>query len=445
MSGGAKTISFIAVFAGLTTLAVSAQAAYDQPVTWSDMSNMDLRPVLQSQYASSENLFQPNVTETQQEIAMRDADSRINPEFHVPPGMENSVRFWLRIYTEFTTQHVVLFDDHHPEIVYEVLDFRQLAKTARNGVIYEIVQHQRIQKAIDKYRRALNKLAKNPHPKRLSPEQVTILAALKKAKHKHSFKDLAQNLRAQTGQRDNIIKGLLAAESFFPKMEQIFTKMGIPLELTRLALVESSFNLGATSRVGAAGVWQFMPKSGKEFLLIDDRYQIDERISPLKATVAAGRLLKRNRKTLGSWALAVTSYNHGLRGLRRIPASQKRFEKLSSVFSPDRKNSPLGWASRNYYSEFLAVVHAEAYRNLFYGQPPVSNMRPIMFVRVNKPQNAMAIALEHGASVQDLRLLNPDVKNLHKKLPKGFWLAVPGTEDDLAGLTRRIAPLKGST
>jgi len=67
------------------------------------------------------------------DLVLRDADARIGRDFPHPAQLKESVTFWLRIYhTEFTTQHVVVFDDRHPEIVYAVLDFRELAKTARN-------------------------------------------------------------------------------------------------------------------------------------------------------------------------------------------------------------------------------------------------------------------------------------------------------------------------
>lgn len=418
--------------------ASAAFAAYEQPVTWEDMKAMDLRAAFRSQYASPGNLMDPVISASDMDLVMRDADARISNEFHIPDTLKPTVNFWLRIYTQYTTQHVVIFDARHPEVVYDVLDFRELSKTARNRVVYEIVSKNRVKKAMESYRKALDQLARNPKPKHPSHEEQNILAAVKNLPHKHSFSELRRNVRSQTGQRDNIMKGLLAAETFFPKMEQIFTKMNVPLELTRLTLVESSFNLNAKSKVGASGVWQFMPKSGKEFLMIDDHFDIDERLSPLKATVAAAKLLKRNKKILGHWALAVTSFNHGVRGLPRLDSEEASFAKFANVFDSCSKNHSkkhLGYASRNYYAEYLAVLHAEAYRHLFYGKPPTAFVQPVAFHKASTGKTAIQVAKEHGIPLPQFELYNPDVMNIHAKLPHGFLIAIPGESDDLAMLT----------
>ena len=228
------------------------------------------------------------------------------------------------------------------------------------------------------------------------------------------------------------MKGLVAAESFFPKMEDLFRKLGAPVKLTRLSLVESSFNLHATSRVGAAGVWQFMPKTGASFMMIDPRLDIDERLSPLKSTVAAAKLLKQNKRYFGNWPLAVTAYNHGLRGLSAHRKSER--SQFLSLFYPAIK-AALGWAGRNYYAEFLAVLHAEAYRKLYYGEPPVSELRAFAFRKLTEPKTAMQLAMENGIALQEFKLFNPDIRDLRKRLPRGFLVAIPGLLDDVALLT----------
>jgi membrane-bound lytic murein transglycosylase D len=78
-----------------------------------------------------------------------------------------------------------------------------------------------------------------------------------------------EDMRFQTGQRDNVINGITIADRYFPWMEQIFRETGVPWELTRLGLVESSFNHRATSRVGAKGVYQFMEVTARKILPFD--------------------------------------------------------------------------------------------------------------------------------------------------------------------------------
>lgn len=425
---------------GLLISAPWAHAASDQPVTWSDMSSIDLRNVLGSTYASSNNLLESTVPDSALELVLRDVDVRINEEFHVPPAMKESVSFWLKIYTQHSTQHLVIFDSKHPSLVYEVMDFRELARTSKSLLLYEVVRNNRVKKTLDAYQVAFQRLSKKPHPKHPTREEAMILKVASRLPHKHSFKDLARSQRSQTGQRDNMVKGLLAAETFFPKMESMFLKMGIPVELTRLSLVESSFNINARSRSGAVGVWQFLLLSGKEYLLIDEKHQIDERLSPLKATVAAGKLLKRNYRILGDWSLAVTSYNHGLRHLPRLRKGSKDRARALGYFDLCSKKSPLGFASRNYYAEFLAVVHAEAYRKLYFGAAPPIPDRVVStkFEKLKKMETMFAIAKRAGISLHQFRLLNPDVWSANNQVPKGFWVALPSEEDELTGLSKHI-------
>ncbi len=411
-------------------------ASYDHVVTWSDMSDLDLRVALRSQYGSSGNMLETEISESSFEIVLRDADNRIQPEFRIPAELRASVGFWLRIYTQYTTQHSVIFDSRHPELIYEVLDFRDLAKTARNAIVYEIVSKKRIKNAMEAYRKALHRLAKGAKPK--TREERIVAQAVKKLKHKHSLNELAQNVRSQTGQRDNIMKGLIAAEAFFPRMESVFKEVGIPTQLTRLALVESSFDLRAQSHAGAAGVWQFMPSIGAKFLKIDRAEMIDERLSPMKSTLAAGKLLRENYTRFKNWPLAITSYNHGLKGLpranRQIAEADEEFARLAPLFKGCNKRSPLGWAGRNYYSEFLAALHAESYRQIFYGEPPVQKIRAVSFKLAPAGQTALSAAMFYNVSIHEFKLMNPDIKDLHRKLPRNFYVAIPADNDDLSAL-----------
>jgi membrane-bound lytic murein transglycosylase D len=420
---------------------MSAIAAYDHVVTWSDQSALDLAPVLSSQYASSGNLLDPVISDSALKVALTDADNRINPLFHVPPQMRGSVDFWMRMYTVYTTQQVAVFDSRHPEILYDVLDFRDLAKTARNQVVYEILRARRVKAAVHAYTAALNRLASAHRSAKSgqSAEERRILAALKNFKGKRNYREFAENLKTQTGQRDNVIKGLLAAEVYFPKMERVLSGMGVPPELSRLTLVESSFDLSAYSRTGAQGVWQFMPGPGHKLMLIDDRSGIDERLSPLKSTVAAGVMLKESYHRFNNWALAITSYNHGLKGLPRLERGPRSndFKKIAPLFEPSNKASPLGWAGRNYYAEFLAMVHAEAYRHIFYGEPPSTSIGAIAFKRIDQRATLMQVATLYGVSVHELREVNPDVRNMKGALPAGFLIALPDSVDDIALLTAK--------
>jgi membrane-bound lytic murein transglycosylase D len=436
---GIAALSLVAFAVSLpVATAPSAWGAYDHVVTWSDQSALDLSSVLKSQYASSGNLLDPVISDSALMVASTDADGLIDPLFKIPPQLSGAVGFWLKMYTTYTTQHVAIFDARHPEIVYEVLDFRDLARTARNQVVYEILRERRIKATIRSYLTAFSRLARaGAKGAAKNPVEKNVLLALKSVKRKISYHDLAENLKSQTGQRDNVMKGLLAAKVYFPKMELLFANMGLPRELTRITLVESSFDLSAYSRTGAQGVWQFMPAPGHHLMLIDEAHGIDERLSPLKSTVAAGRMLKESYHRFNNWALAVTSYNHGLKGLPKLARSNHSndFGPIAGLFDPVSRKSPLGWAGRNYYAEFLAMVHAEAYRHLFYGDAPLAAIAPVAFKRLDRKSNLVELAALSGISVQALRMANPDVRDMKLSLPAGFLVAMPGDSDDLVLLT----------
>jgi membrane-bound lytic murein transglycosylase D len=312
---------------------------------------------------------------------------------------------------------------------------------------YEIVRDRRIKKRFAEYRAAFAHLAKLSKGRKLTPEskglndtERRVLASIAKAEHPHGIKDWNAGFRGQTGQRDMVVKGLLSAETFFPKMEEVFEELGLPRELTRIPLVESSFNIVAHSKAGARGVWQFMPVVGKEFMKVDEKNGIDERLSPLKSTVAAARLLKRNLVIAGNWPLAITAYNHGYTGIRKLSASERASAIDGRLFKLCQKGKrrTLGYASSNYYAEFLALLHAEAYKDLFYGDVPMPVAPALTFHRVNVPLTASDYARRNGIPLQDFRLFNPDVRSPKARLPEGFYVILPGNDGEIDELVSAI-------
>jgi membrane-bound lytic murein transglycosylase D len=146
-------------------------------------------------------------------------------------------------------------------------------------------------------------------------------------------------------------------------MERIFAEVGIPLELTRLPHIESSFENRALSKVGAAGMWQIMPATGRLYLRVDR--VVDERLNVRAATLAAARILRDNYEKLGTWPLAITAYNHGPNGMRRAVDTVGTTD--FGVIVQQYRGPLFGFASRNFYAEFLAALDVSQNYKQYFG------------------------------------------------------------------------------
>jgi membrane-bound lytic murein transglycosylase D len=208
-------------------------------------------------------------------------------------------------------------------------------------------------------------------------------------------------------------------------MEAIFKRYKLPTELTRIPFVESSFNDHATSKVGASGIWQFMGNTGRKFMLVDG--VIDERRSPLKATEAAARLLKENHMILyRSWPLAITAWNHGPGGIRK--ASQKAGSRdLAQIIARYRSRS-FDFASSNFYSEFLAALHAEKYSHEIFENLDREEHLDLQLVKLSRSVRVSDLLRVSKLSLTDFLTINPELKTAARRnllLPRGFRLHVP--------------------
>lgn len=134
---------------------------------------------------------------------------------------------------------------------------------------------------------------------------------MKKALKAHSFSTM-QTLKLH--QR---------AEVWFPIIEPILKKYGVPEDFKYVPLVETGMKRGLFSPKGAAGVWQFMPQTARDYgLTVNDK--VDERMNVRLATVAAAKYLRDLHKQFNSWTLAAAAYNGGEGRMRRQITKQKQ-------------------------------------------------------------------------------------------------------------------------
>ncbi|MGE3539520.1 MAG: LysM peptidoglycan-binding domain-containing protein [Candidatus Tectimicrobiota bacterium] len=273
--------------------------------------------------------------------------------FPLPEALRPNVTFWKRIFAVFDTNGGVLHDASDVTIVYEVW-YNDLPNDSQ-------LRQSIIDEARMRYRMALTSLADGKRVD-LSSDEERIWSMFQGKQHAAAFRAAAGNLRFQGGMRSRFAQGLLRSWSYLPEIEEIFASMGLPQELTMLPHVESSFENRALSKVGAAGIWQIMPATGRRFLRVDGG--VDERLNIRQATIAAARLLRENYDLLGTWPLAVTAYNHGAYGMKQAVATVGSTD-FGLIFQQYR--GPLfGFASQNFYAEFLAAVEvAKNYKQYF--------------------------------------------------------------------------------
>lgn len=340
-------------------------------------------------------------------------------DFPRPPAIEPAVEFWTTVYAEVPTSGGLLHDRYNLSVMYEELDFGENASYRhRNRLLRERRDH---------YRELLREIARSDRSD-LTDEAARVLAMWPEDVSDERLREAAHNIRFQLGQADKFHDGLVRAGAWEPHIRGTLRKMGLPEELAALPHVESSFNPEAYSRVGAAGIWQFTRATGKRYMRIDR--VVDERMDPYHSTVAAARLLKHNHAATSDWALAITAYNHGLRGIRR-GVRQVGSSAIADLIA-DYQDSRWGFASRNFYAAFLAAVDVDAQAEQYFGfirrRPPVDTelVELPFYVSADKLADAFDIARERLRKLN--RGLRGPVWRGEKRVPRGYHLRVPSDQ-----------------
>jgi len=264
-------------------------------------------------------------------------------------GLEKRVDFWKKVYTQYGEDDVIIHDRVQVNLIYDVAtESDQSSKIAT------------VERALDEIRNNLDT------PEDLNPAAKQIrdaIAGYGLPVSASVLQELRDNVHTQLGIKERFRRGIIRSGRYVAGFQEILTKQGLPEELALLPLVESSFENRSFSKAGAAGIWQFTRSTGRLYLRVNRK--LDDRLDPMKSTQAAARLLNDNYKALGSWPLAITAYNHGRAGMLR--AQNEVGSEITSIINEYR--GPLfGYASMNFYSEFLAAV--EVYQNYdqYFGQ-----------------------------------------------------------------------------
>lgn len=339
-------------------------------------------------------------------------------DFPRPQGLQSAFNFWTRIYAEFDVASGLIHDSRDLSIIYSPLYLNPGAPlTSQKRTIEEIIGH---------YRAALLSLADGKRADLNVFEQRALEPWRKRGAKPEDLREAAERVRFQRGQVDRLREGLERARRWQSRIEAILREQGLPLGLAALPHVESSYNPNAVSKVGAAGLWQFMPATARRYIRVDD--EIDERFDVIKSTQAAANLLHQNYSVLQHWPLALTAYNHGLSGVRRAvrETGSPDIARIVAEYQGPR----FGFASRNFYVAFVAAHDLV--------QDPERNLRaidPADALELTAPAYLPARVLADflGISPQDFRAVNPemhhDIWNGAQLIPRGARLRLPPSID----------------
>ena len=339
--------------------------------------------------------------------------------FPRPAALEPAVQFWIKVYTEVTTNQGYVHDAVDLSVVYEIVDLPAYASNNERGRL--------VTNAKFRYVKALTAVARGKRTK-LSATEARVLAAWPKGTPAKTFAAAADNVRFQLGQSDRFREGLVRSGQWKPHIRSVLAEYNLPVELEVLPHVESSFNPSAWSKVAAAGMWQFMPVTARDFMRVD--HVVDERMDPFIATEGAARLLKRNYGLTGTWPLALTSYNHGTGGMIRA-AKQVGTKDIGTIVQK-YNGAAFGFASRNFYASFLAALEIDRHPDRYFGSLKLDAPTGYDVVAVREFIPARALAQSAGISLDELRQHNPalmePVWSGEKYIPQGYMVRIPRSQ-----------------
>ncbi len=355
--------------------------------------------------------------------------------FDVPPGLEKQVNFWIDIYTKYTTNQGVIHDSESIDTVYEVVDFNDIES---NSSLTEFQKSKARRKRVDNLKKQvverLKYLQNISGPEGLAGDDLRYWKYFEKSTEPEKFVAASEKgrLRFQLGQKDRMQKGIYLSGRYLEHFERIFKDQGLPLELTRLAFVESSFNVFARSKVGASGLWQIMPYTGRPYRMISPT--VDKRNDPVEATRLAAKLLAMNFGMLDSWPLAITGYNHGPAGVKRM-TQKYNTTSIVDLIQNVKSSKTFGFASRNFYASFLAALTVEKNADKYFQRPQWGVPFGSYDVVLEKPVTYKQILKWFDLDDKRTQLYNPHIsmaaRRFGKALPAKTLVRFPKDKEDV--------------
>lgn len=223
----------------------------------------------------------------------------------------------------------------------------------------------------------------------------------------------------------NTLLQIKRANRLFPIVEPILKECGVPDDFKYLMIIESNGDIHARSTVGAAGLWQFMEKTGREYGLEVNNY-VDERYHIEKATRAACKYLKKSYEEFGNWMTVAASYNAGTANISKRVESQKEGNAINLVLVPETSRYLFRLlAAKTIFADPVAYGFIIKKSDLY---PPLKIKKSIT---INKPVSCWAdVAKKHNLTFLQLREANPWMRSstMPNKTGKSYQVLIPDTE-----------------
>jgi membrane-bound lytic murein transglycosylase D len=368
--------------------------------------------------------------------------------FPCPEEIQRRVDFWVQVFRQWDTGQRVIHDSDHPQKVFAVLRTEDRCSAKRPGKLVKQEQ--------DKIRDALQTLA-NRIDAGQAPENSfqTDLANLYPGAGGAELRSASERLRCQSGNQDRFENALRRFGEYRPFVVEYLADAGLSTELQYLPFVESAYHPQAYSHLGAAGIWQIMPKTARN-LGLQISASVDERFDPRLATQGAIRYFHDSVKRVAIAAekqgsevtpgqmnpFVVTSYNYGVRGMTRaIEEVGLDYVRLLNEY----KSRTFRTAVKNFYASFLAARYVAKNSERYF--PGVTgNSAPktsIVSIPISTSIKRLVSVFKVDESV--LKDLNPSLTSRVWKgfsyVPAGFSFALPLRSDDWSDQRVQLAAL----
>ncbi|WP_289270268.1 lytic transglycosylase domain-containing protein [Paramuribaculum intestinale] len=253
------------------------------------------------------------------------------------------------------------------------------------------------------------------------PAKVTFAGNTVSLDRDDMYERLDRELTSMAYTHGNTLLTIKRANRYFPVMAPILKRNGVPLDMLYLACIESTLNPRALSPAGAAGFWQLMPATAKEFGLEVNNF-VDERYNLKKATEAACRYLKRAYSRYGNWESVAASYNGGMARISRELQAQGQNTAYNLYLTDETSR----------YMFRLLAMKLIMTRPADYGFSLKANQlyraAECTPVKVSGPvDDWQQWAIDHGTTYMALRDHNPWIraKSLPNKTGKTYTVMVP--------------------